>query len=138
MPSYASVLLWTLTSLGVLLSLVGCGGQTLQAPPPATAADLPAQRILVVRRALPSAVQYVVVGPLSVRKLSYGGAEWALQRLAEEARKAGANAVIDVEISFAPSFFGWATPHGKGTAVRIVSPSVEEVAQMPALQTEWW
>jgi hypothetical protein len=138
MPFSVSRLLGTLTSLGLLLSVVGCGGQTLQAPPAATTAGPAAQGIWVVRGGLPAAVQYAVVGPLAVRKLSYGGADWALQQLAEEARKAGANAVIDVEISFAPSFLGWATPHGKGTAVRIVSPPVEEVAQMPALQTEWW
>ena len=75
---------------------------------------------------------------MAVRKLSYGGVEWALERLAEEARKAGANAVVEADITFAPSWFGWATPHGKGTAVRILSPSVEEVARLPGLKTEWW
>jgi len=75
---------------------------------------------------------------LAVRKLSYGGPEWALQRLADEARTAGANAVLEVEITFAPSWAGWATPHGKGMAVRITSPTVEEVANMRELKTEWW
>jgi hypothetical protein len=79
------------------LHLAGCGGSTLQAPPPAAAPTPTTQRILLVRGKVPTAVKYEVLGPLAVRKLSYGGAEWALQRLAEDARKAGANAVLEVE-----------------------------------------
>jgi hypothetical protein len=120
------------------LPVFGCGGSTLQAPPPAATATPTTQRILFVRGPVPSSVAYTVLGPLAVRKLSYGGPEWALQRLADEARTAGANAVLDVEITFAPSWGGWATPHGKGTAVRITSPTIEEVANMPELKTEWW
>jgi hypothetical protein len=122
----------------MVLGLAGCGGQTLQAPSAATSPLPTTQRILIVRSPLPPSVTYNVIGPLSVRKLSYGEAEWALQELATEAHKAGANAVMEVTVSFAPSYFGWATPHGKGTAVRILSPAVEEVARLPNLQTEWW
>lgn len=128
---------WILWGPLLLLSLAGCGGQTLQAPAAKAPPGATAQRILLVRSGLPASVRYEVLGPLSVRKLSYGEAEWALQRLAEEARAAGANAVMNVEVSFAPSYFGWATPHGKGTAVRIVSPAVEVVGKMSGLKPEW-
>jgi uncharacterized protein YbjQ (UPF0145 family) len=79
-----------------------------------------------------------VIGPLAVRKRSYGGPEWAVERLAEKARKVGTKAVIEVVITFAPSWAGRATPHGKGTAIRILSPTVEELAKMPGLKIEWW
>ena len=120
------------------LSLSGCGGQTLQTPAAVSTPTPATQRILLVRGPVPPSVTYDVIGPLAVRKLSYGGPEWALQRLAEDARKAGANAVIEVVITFAPSWVGWAAPHGKGIAIRILSPSVAEVARMSELKTEWW
>jgi hypothetical protein len=122
----------------LVLHLSSCGGSTLRAPPPATTPTPTTQRILLVRGRVPESVTYNVLGALAVRKLSYGGPEWALQRLADEARTAGANAVIEVEITFAPSWDGWATPHGKGIAVRIISPSVEAVAKMPELKPVWW
>jgi hypothetical protein len=50
----------------------------------------------------------------------------------------GRMAVLEVEITFAPSWAGWSTPHGKGMAVRLTSPTVEEVANMRELKTEWW
>jgi hypothetical protein len=110
-------LLWLIFVVSLLaLSLSGCGGSTLQAPSPASTPTPTTQRILLVRGRVPSSVTYDVIGPLAVRKLSYGGPEWALQRLADEARTAGANAVLEVEITFAPSWAGWATPHGKGMA----------------------
>src|SRR5215510_9841565 len=105
--------LCVMLTLGVMLlalSLAGCGGATLQAPPTAPTPTPATQRILMIRStvttALPPSVMYDVIGPLAVRKFSYGGAEWALQRLAEEARKAGANAVVEVVITFAPSWGG--------------------------------
>ena len=131
----------TLCIILLVLSLAGCGGQTLQAPPAAPTPTPATQRILMIRSTtLPRSVTYDVIGPLAVRKLSYGGVEWALQHLAEEARKAGANAVVDVVITFAPSWVGAATPHGRGIAIRIQSPSLEEVANMSEvkLKVEWW
>ena len=120
------------------LPVSGCRGSSRQAPSPAATATPTTQRILLVRGPVPSSVRYTVLGPLAVRKLSYGGAEWALQRLADDARTAGANAVLEVEITLAPSGFGWMAPHGKGIAVRITSPTIEEVAKMRKLKTEWW
>jgi len=122
------------------LSLAGCGGQTLQAPPASPTPTPAAQRILMIRSAtLPPSVTYDIIGPLAVRKLSFGAVEWALQQLAQQAREVGANAVADVAISFAPSWLGVANPHGKGVAIRILSPSLEEVANMPEvkLKVEW-
>lgn len=128
---------WGLGMLLVGLTLTGCGGQTLTAPPSATAPVPATERILLIRSPLPASVTYTALGPLAVRKLSYGDSEWALQELATEARKAGANAVMDVTVSFAPSLLGWATPHGKGTAIRITAPEVEQVGQIQTLQTIW-
>ena len=132
--SWAWVLILTWISL---TGLLGCGGSTLQAPPPTTTPIPDTQRILLLRSRLPAFVNYDVLGPLAVRKTSYGGPEWALERLAQAARVVGANAVVGVEVSFAPSWAGWATPHGKGTAVRILAPSLEELAAMPELKAEW-
>ena len=120
-----------LGSILLVLVLSSCGGHTLQSPPASSAPLAATHPVLVVRGKLPSTVQYETVGPIVVRKTSYGSADWALDRLADEARKTGANAVIDVQISFAPSWVGWATPHGKGTAVRILKPPAEQAASMP-------
>jgi uncharacterized protein YbjQ (UPF0145 family) len=82
-------------------------------------------------------VHYQVLGRIAVRKQSYGSIDWALDRLAAEARKAGAIAVVDVVTSFAPAMGGWATPHATGIAVRITTPSIEAVADMVRIKGEW-
>jgi hypothetical protein len=139
MRQYSSAGAWVLAVACLSIAgLLGCGGSTLQAPPQATSPIPDTQRILLLRSRLPAFVTYDVLGPLAVRKTSYGGPEWALERLAQEARSVGANAVVGVEVSFAPSWAGWATPHGKGTAVRIITPSLEELAALPELKAEWW
>jgi uncharacterized protein YbjQ (UPF0145 family) len=48
----------------------------------------------------------------------YGGADAAFQLLADEAWKLEADAVIEVDISYRPSMFSWASAHAKGVAVK--------------------
>jgi hypothetical protein len=82
-------------------------------------------------------VRYQIIGPIVVHKFTGGQAAWALDRLAEAARQAGANAVMRVTTRFGPSWGGWATPRGSGLAILILEPSVAEVGQLPTVQAEW-
>jgi uncharacterized protein YbjQ (UPF0145 family) len=122
--------------LAVPLCLTACA-RTVQAPPPAATPLPPGTRVLLVRRDLPPAVQYEILGRIAVRKQSYGSIDWALDRLAAEARTAGATAVIDVVTGFAPEVWGFATPHATSFAIRITAPSVEAVADMVKIRREW-
>lgn len=122
--------------LAVLLCLTACA-RTVQATPPAATPLPPGTRVLLVRGELPPTVQYEILGRIAVRKQSYGSIDWALDRLADEARIAGATAVIAVVTSFAPAVWGWATPHATGFAIRITESSVEAVADMVKIRGEW-
>jgi hypothetical protein len=134
---FTDTITYTLAALAMLLGLTACA-RTVQAPPAAATPLPPEARILLVRGAdLPATVQYEVVGRIAVRKQSYGPIGWALDRLAAEARLAGANAVLDVVTAFAPAVWGVATPHATGIAVRITQPSVETVAAVVRVRGEW-
>lgn len=122
--------------LPLLFCLTACA-QTIQAPPAALTPTPPDLPVLLLRTAPPPTVLYQIIGPIVVRKTTHGRTGWAQDRLADEARQAGANAVMYVRTHVGPSWGGWATPHGTGIAILILEPSAEEVSQLPNLQGEW-
>jgi hypothetical protein len=125
-----------LVSLPCLLLLAACA-RTVHAPPAALTPTPPDTPVLLLRTAPPTAVRYQLIGPVVVCRTATGRADWALDRLADAARTAGATAVMHVRVSVGPSWCGWATQRGTGMAIRILEPSAEEVSQLPTVQAEW-
>lgn len=84
-------------------------------------ASAPTKQVCFLRGGLPEGVKYEVIGKVIGYKKTYGNTEEVLNRMAEEAKKSGADAVIDLD---AGQRFGgimpWSTvrPKGNGIAVR--------------------
>jgi hypothetical protein len=94
------------------------------APPPAPESKPPAPapvaepcRIFVTEEQLPVAY-YTTVKKVKWNRKYYGSSDPANEKLAIEAAKLGADAVMGVEVSHRPSGFAWSTPHVTGTAVK--------------------
>jgi Putative heavy-metal-binding len=111
--------------------------RTEQAPPPSAPPVPAAPPVLLIRGTLPQAVHYRLLGPITVRTPGPGERAWALGRLADEARKRGANAVIEVVTQGASLGRDETMPTATGVAIQIVAPSVEEVAQWVGGKGEW-
>ena len=61
---------------------------------------------------------YTTLKDIKVSKKWYGSTTEMYGELAEEARKAGADGVINVHTWHAPSGFSWAAPHAGGMAIK--------------------
>jgi hypothetical protein len=109
---------------------------TAQAPAPAppSAAAAP---VLLLRRHIPQGVQYQILAPIAVHTHPPGQQEAALTRLADEARKMGANAVMEVETTPGAPGADGSLPDATGEAIRIITPPVEDVAKQVQGQGEW-
>jgi hypothetical protein len=81
-----------------------------------------ADRILITEASLPQSIRYVDLGTITVSSKFYGSAEALFPKLADKARKKGANAIINTHSYLAPSGFAWAAPHLSGQAIRMNDP----------------
>lgn len=70
-------------------------------------------------------------GQVSVDSKWYGSSLELYPALAEEARKHGANVVVNVESYHAPSGFSWAAPHLQGLAMRVTDTKALRGAGVP-------
>ena len=69
---------------------------------------------------VPAEIGYEVIGHVKANaRAGYDKVESLYPLLAEEARKVGANAVIDVHGGRAPSAFSWSAPFTGGKAIKI-------------------
>jgi hypothetical protein len=87
------------------------------APPPPAGID-PATCRTLISEADFDKTYFVTLEEISVSKKFYGSVEEMYVPLAEKARKAGADAVINVHLWHAASGFAWAAPHAGGMAVK--------------------
>lgn len=82
----------------------------------------PTDKVCFLQGGLPSNVEYFVIGKIKGSRKSYGSTDSVLEVMAKEAKKVGADAVIDVDIgqSFG-GFMPWShvRPKGTGIAVRL-------------------
>jgi hypothetical protein len=88
-------------------------------PKPAAAAVAVAEpcRVFVTDAQVPVGY-YTTVKRVKWNKKYYGSSDAAYEKLAIEAAKLDADAVVQVEISHRPSGFAWSTPHVNGVAVK--------------------
>jgi hypothetical protein len=87
-------------------------------------------RIFLTSDQLPVNIKYEVIKTLEVSGGWYGKSDDALQWLADEARAAGANAVIEVKTWHQPTGGSWAVPHGTGIAIRIIVPGKVDYSRL--------
>jgi len=76
--------------------------------------------IYMTSHAIPDNVGYQVIGKIKANaRIGYDDVSSLYPLLSEEARKVGANAVINVKGGRTVSAFSWAAPKVSGTAVKI-------------------
>jgi hypothetical protein len=81
--------------------------------------------ILVSPAEIPSGIKYKVIGTVQAdKKDGYSNAESLYSALADEARKLGANAVVNTTGGRRVTEFSWAAPYVRGTAVKVDDPQM--------------
>lgn len=81
------------------------------------------KQVRVIRSPLPESARYEALAQVKAIEDGYGELATAERRLADEARKLGADAVINVKAWHAPRPTAWASPHAEGLAVKIIDPA---------------
>lgn len=83
-----------------------------------------AGKVVVSPAALPANVEHKVIGTVNAEStFGYAGVETLYPTLAEEARKMGANGVINVIGGRKVTFTSWSAAHASGTAVKVENPA---------------
>jgi hypothetical protein len=87
--------------------------------------------VRIVSGGLPAGAKYQVIENIEVGRIWYGGSESVQKQMADRARRAGADAVINVKTWHQPSGFSWAAPHGSGQAVKLEDPKSVNLEAVP-------
>lgn len=76
--------------------------------------------VFITKSGLPDNVEYEVIGDVKANaRAGYASVETLYPMLADEARKVGANAVINVYGGRTVHLFSWAAPYTGGTAIKV-------------------
>ena len=106
--------------LGILMFDAGCSpvsSSTAVAASPASESEGP---VLVSREAVPTGIEYKVLGTVKANfRVGYDSAESLYPLLAAEAKKLGANAVVNAKGGHRVTAFSWSAAFVSGTAIRI-------------------
>jgi Na+-translocating ferredoxin:NAD+ oxidoreductase RnfG subunit len=77
-------------------------------------------RVFVTQQQLPGNIKFKAIGTVEVKaRAGYAGVETLYPQLAEEAKKIGANAVVDAQGGRSVTMFSWSAPYVSGTAVKV-------------------
>ncbi|WP_348814400.1 hypothetical protein NFG57_11980 [Halomonas sp. H10-59] len=114
---YAIILICLVSPLG------GCGAVSSSSVPQVASSEQTVGPIFITQAGLPSDIEYEVIGVVKANaRQGYDKAESLYPLLAQEARKVGANAIIEAYGGRTVSAFSWAAPFVGGTAVKVVDP----------------
>ena len=109
-----------LLSIIVLALLSGCASTSSSVAPYVSASEQTTGPVFITKSGLPSEVEYEVIGLIKANaRKGYDEVDTLYPLLADEARKVGANAVIDVYGGRTVSAFSWASPYTGGTAIKV-------------------
>ncbi|QJD59751.1 hypothetical protein HG264_12965 [Pseudomonas sp. gcc21] len=109
----------------VTTALGGCASVSSSSVAQVAVSEQTVGPIFIMRTSLPSDVEYEVIGQIKANaRTGYDNVESLYPMLAEEARKVGANAIVDVYGGRTVSAFSWAAPFTGGTAVSVEDPSL--------------
>lgn len=126
--------------IAALVLLTGCGSahnpmtfksyEVSPAEDGGTVEALPAHqgKIWVTTASLPEGVKYKTLQKVDVGSNWYGSSDKLNPLFAKLARKAGADAVIQVSTWHQPKAFSWSAPQGQGIAVKIIEPEGFDLA----------
>lgn len=107
--------------VAVTLGLLLCGctrsyGVARADAPPVVAH---AEPVCLLKSPMPSAIKHKLIGEVSSSKQFYGGTEAMVVRVANEARKLGADAIVSFQAGHSIGAFAWARPYAFGNAVKV-------------------
>ena len=109
--------------LAIMMLGAGCSPVSSSTAVSASPAGASTGPVLISQDAVPTGIKYKELGTVRANyRAGYSNAESLYPLLAAEARKLGANAVVDAKGWHAPNLFSWAAAYATGTAVRIEDP----------------
>ena len=109
--------------LGILMFGAGCSPVSSSTAVSASPAGELEGPVLVSRDAVPTGIEYKVLGTVKANfRAGYDSAESLYPLLAAEAKKLGANAVVNAKGGHTVTAFSWAAAYVSGTAIRIGDP----------------
>jgi hypothetical protein len=76
-------------------------------------------KVFLTDMSLPPSLKYESIGKIDAGKVTYSPTEGVLILMADESRKLGANAVINLKVWRQPAGWSWSAPHGSGEAIRV-------------------
>jgi hypothetical protein len=75
--------------------------------------------VCMLKSPLPSSIPHAIVGRIDASKQFYGGSNQLIPFMADEARKMGADVVVNLRVGQKMGWFAWAHPYGSGTGVKL-------------------
>jgi hypothetical protein len=106
--------------LGILMFGAGCSPVSTSNAVPASPASESEGPVLVSREAVPTGIEYKVLGTVKANyRAGYDSAESLYPLVAAEAKKLGANAVVNAKGGRTVTAFSWSAAYVSGTAIRI-------------------
>ena len=79
--------------------------------------------VCLLKGPMPANIRHTVVGEINASKETYGSVNEIIPLLGDEARKMGADVVINVTTAQRLGMFAWARPVASGTAVKVERPA---------------
>ncbi|MCB5196576.1 hypothetical protein [Deefgea salmonis] len=79
---------------------------------------------------IPSSIPHTIIGEIKGSKRWYGSFSEVLKVMANEARRVGADAVMDLETKTDMNAIAWARPTGKGIAIKITDRSTFDCGKL--------
>jgi uncharacterized protein YbjQ (UPF0145 family) len=106
--------------LGILMFGAGCSPVSSSNAVPASPASVSEGPVLVSQQAVPTGIAYKVLGTVKANfRAGYDSAESLYPLLAAEAKKLGANAVVNTKGGRSVTAFSWSAAHVSGTAIKV-------------------
>ena len=102
--------------------LTGCAARAVNnAASKGTAAAPHVEPVCVLKSPLPSSIPHTVVGEIDASRRWYGGVGTLIPLMADEARKMGADVVVNLRSGHKIGLFAWSTPYATGTGVKLAN-----------------
>lgn len=80
-----------------------------------------AEPVCLLRSPLPAGIQHTLVGDVRGGKRTYGSMEEVLSIMGDEARKVGADAIVNLKTRRDANAWSWARPIGNGDGVKLAN-----------------
>lgn len=113
--------------LMAIAGLSGCASVSSSSAPALTKSEWTQGPVFLTTDAVPASIDYEFAGDVKANaRAGYDSVESLYPLLVKEARKIGANAVIDVRGGRSPSLFSWAAPFTYGKAIKVEDPKALE------------